>query len=86
MFETTITLADFLTIPIVAVGMSLILQGAKQWAPMVSARVLTVVAAVMFGSIYYLVADTSWFASFLGMLGAASTFYAFFLKSDNDGV
>lgn len=78
--ETTITLIDFLAIPIVAAGMSFVIDVLKEGFPQVSARAITLAMALIFGTAYYFVSDTAFFVSVLGILGASSTIYGFLLK------
>lgn len=80
--ESTITLVDFLAIPIVGLGLSLIIEFLKGAFPEASARLITVIVCLIGGSAYWYLADTSYFTSLLGVLGAASTMYGFLVKSE----
>jgi len=81
--EATITLIDFLAIPIVATGMSIAINAMKGAMPEVSPKFLTVLMSLLVGAAYYYVSDTSFFVSFLGILSAASTVYGLFLKEQS---
>lgn len=81
--EATITLVDFLAIPIVATGMSLAINAMKDAMPEVSPKFLTVVMALVIGTGYYYVSGTSYFVSVLGILSASSTVYGLFLKNQS---
>lgn len=81
--EATITLIDFLAIPIVATGMSMAINAMKDAMPEVSPKFLTVLMALVLGTVYYYLSGTSYFVSVLGILGAASTVYGLFLKEQS---
>lgn len=73
---------DFLGIGIVGVAASLIIEAInlKLGVTSVRAKVLTLAVAIALGTFYFLARDTAWWMTVLGVLGAASTVYAFFLK------
>ena len=81
--EATITLVDFLAIPIVATGMSLAINAMKARLTEVSPKFLTVMMSLVVGAGYYYVSDTSYFVSVLGILSASSTVYGLFLKNQS---
>ena len=43
-------------------------------------KVITLVAALIAGGLYYFLSDTEFFVSVLGVLGAASIIWSYFLK------
>jgi len=72
----------FLAIGIIGVIMSLVIEFIKKKfssKPLVT-KGITVALAVVLGTVYYFLSTTVYFASVLGILGVASTVYAFFLK------
>ena len=75
-------IATFLEIGIVGIGLSLIIQfiKAKFGTESLTTKGLTVGLAVAAGTVWVLFSGAAWFATVLGILAAASTFYAFFLK------
>jgi len=75
-------LQDFIGIAIVGSGLSLLVQYLKQKLGTTSwvTKFMLVGLSLLVGGLYVWVRATNWYGSVLGVLGAASTFYAFFLK------
>ena len=75
-------LETFLGIGIVGVAISLLIQFVKNklGTDTMATKAMTVLIALLAGTAYYFLSATSYWASVLGVLTAASTFYAFFLK------
>lgn len=73
---------DLLGITIVGAALSAIIEGIKSrygtssWAT----KVLTILLSIVVGLVYVWLAGTGVWVSILGVLAAASTVYAFFLK------
>jgi hypothetical protein len=75
---------NFLSILIVGILASLLIEAInKVWglnSP--KAKVVTIGVSIVFGGLYYFLKDTIWWQTILGVLGTASTIYAFFLKKE----
>ena len=73
---------DFVGIGIVGMALSLIVEGIKmKWGPTSNTtKALTVVLALVLGTGYYFLSNTIWWQTILGVIAAASAFYAFLLK------
>jgi len=73
---------DFLNIAIVGVMLSIIVNYTKTWTKKqgYDTRVVVVFLSIVLGAFYYTASDTVIWEAMLGILGAASTVYAFFLK------
>lgn len=73
---------DFLGIAIVGSALSLGIEYLKAKIDPTSfgARIITIGLAIVIGGVYYALADTVLWQTILGVLAAASTFYAIFLK------
>lgn len=74
---------SFLEISLVGVAASLLIEVINRWLGLdsIKAKILTVAASAFAGGIYVAFKDTLWWATMLEVLMAASTVYAFFLKS-----
>lgn len=72
---------DFVSIGVVGAVLSIAFQYLKSpnFTAMQS-KLLVVVLSILVGGAYFLLRDTSWWATILGVLGSASTVYALFLK------
>lgn len=75
-------IGDFLGIAIVGVALSLVLEliQAKFGTGSVQMRALTIVLAIIVGSVYVLFRETLWWQTMLGILAAASAVYAMFFS------
>lgn len=75
-------IGDFLGISIVGVFLSSIVEVIKLHLGPTSGvtKVLTVMLAVIIGSLYWWLASTVWWTTILGVLASASTVYALFWK------
>ena len=75
-------IADFLSISVVGVGLSLLIGflKAKFGTETTKTKALTLLLSVLVGGLYFFIRDTVWYKTILGVLASASTFYAFFLK------
>ncbi len=75
-------IGDFLGIIIVGAALSFVIQWIKtKWkADGTKIKLLTLGLAIVVGGIYFFLRDTQWWQPTIGVLGAASTVYAFFLK------
>lgn len=73
---------DFLAISVVGSFLSLIIQWAKDkyGTESYATKLFTIFFAILFGTVYYYLRSTDYFVTVIGVLMAASTFYAFFLK------
>ena len=77
-----IDINDFLGIAIVGAALSAIVEfiknkyGTASWVT----KLLTVVLAILVGTGYYFLQGTGLLTTILGVLAAASTVYAYFLK------
>lgn len=73
---------QFLSIGIVGVGMSLIIEFIKNKLGTTSfgTKLLTVLMALILGAGYYLLTQTSYVEVVFQILTAATLFYAFFMK------
>lgn len=73
---------DFLGIAVVGAGLSLVIDAIKVKLGTTSGatKALTLVLAVIVGALYTFLQSTPYWQSILGVLAAASTVYAFFLK------
>lgn len=73
---------DILGIGIVGAFLSLVIQYLKNkfGTDSLKTKAMTVVLAVLVGTVYVLFRATEWWATVLSVLAAASTVYAFFLK------
>lgn len=80
--ETTISLIDFLSLGVVATGMSLMIQFIKEVMPYASGRAITLAVSVAVAALYYFLADTGFFTALVVILGTASTVYGFLLKDE----
>lgn len=74
---------DFTSIAIVGITLSLIVEGIKTkfGTNSFATKVLTVILALVFGGFYWAAQGTEFYQAVLGVLAAASTFYALFLNS-----
>lgn len=83
--ELQIALSDFLAIGIVGATLSLAIQyfknkwGVEAWLT----RGLTVFLALGIGAGYWVIRDTAYFPTVVGILTSASTVWALFLKQSN---
>lgn len=77
-----IDVTDFIAIPIVGVGLSLAIEAIKsKWGTQPkTTKFLTLALALVVAGGYAWVRSTSYWPVIVGILGAASAFYAFFLK------
>lgn len=75
---------DFLSISIVGTLLSAVVQFIKVKFGTVSlaTKFITIFGAMAIGAVYYFFSQTIWWQAMLGVLGVASTIYAFFLKDD----
>lgn len=75
---------DFLGIAIVGAALSLVIQIIKnKLGPTSNAtRLITLALSVLIGAAYWFLRDTNLWQTILGVLAAASTVYAFFLKNE----
>lgn len=73
---------DFLGIMVVGTGLSLVVEMIRQRLGPDSQRtkLITIGLSVLVGTGYYLLRDTVLWQTILGILMAASTVYAFFIK------
>lgn len=73
---------DFLGIMVVGTGLSLVVEMIRQRLGPDSQRtkLITIGLSVLVGTGYYLLRDTVLWQTVLGILMAASTVYAFFIK------
>lgn len=73
---------DLLGIAIVGAGLSAVIQWLKIkfGAEGLAVKLLTILLAIIVGTLYVFLRDTAVWPTILGVLGAASTVYAFFLK------
>lgn len=81
-------IGDFLGIAIVGAVLSLAIQWIKTKFPAqgsLKMKGITLVLSIVIGLFYFALRQTSWWEPIIGVLGAASTVYAFFLsKSSGD--
>ncbi len=75
------TLVDFLSIGIVGIVVSLVVEFIKsKWgSDTFASRTVVISLSIVLGLIYYFVRQTSWWLPIVGILGAASTFYGLFI-------
>jgi hypothetical protein len=84
--QINISITDILAIPIVGIILSLIVDYLKikfQTSSM-GDKTITVFLSVVLGVLYYFARDTQVLVNIIGVLAAASTFYAFFLKKPSE--
>ena len=76
------TIEEILSIGIVGTAVSFFLQFIKNKFGVGSdmVKVITLVTALIAGGLYYFLSNTAFFVSFLGILGAASIIWSYFLK------
>lgn len=76
------TLQQFLQISIVGVALSGVVQAIKRkWGPEAGmTKLITIFLAIMFGAAYYFFVGTQIWVAMIGILAAASTFYALFIN------
>ena len=74
-------ITNFVGIAIVGVGVSMVLEfiKAKLGNNTFSSRAVVLALSILCGGVYYFFSGAAWWASMVGVLAAASTFYAFFL-------
>lgn len=80
--ETITALQNLLGIGIVGGIVTLLVDAVKAKAgnrPNV-VKGITIVFSLMFGTVYVLIRETSWFPTVLSVLASATTIWAFFLK------
>ena len=79
-------LTNFLAIPIVGIALSLGIQWAKNKFNFSAfgAKATTVIASLVLGVIYYFLQNTAVWVTITGILGTATTFWAWFLKQDSE--
>jgi len=77
-----INVTDFIAIPIVGVLLSLAIEWIKgKWSTeSKTTKLLTIALALIVAGAYTWVRSTSYWPAIVGILGAASATYAFFLK------
>lgn len=75
-------IADFLAIGIVGVLLSVVIEiiQAKFGTSSLKTKAVAIGLSLGLGAVYVLFRDTSWWMTFLTILGAASTVYALVLK------
>lgn len=75
-------ITDFAGITIIGSLLSLSLESIKKlWgSDTFASRTAIIVLSVVFGGLYFLVRGTAWWATALGILASASTFYSLILK------
>lgn len=75
-------ISSFLQIGIVGVALSTVVQVIKTQfgTDSLATKGITLFLAVILGAVVYFLWGTPVFAAIVGVLGVASTFYAFFLK------
>jgi len=73
---------DFLGIAVVGSALSLLIQWLKQkfGTDSTKTKALTIGLAIVVGGVYTFLQGTTYWTTILGILGAASTVYALFLK------
>lgn len=73
---------DFLGIAIVGSALSFLIQyiKGKLGTKSLATKGITIGLAIILGAGYVFLRDTQWWTTIIGVLVAASTFYAFFLK------
>lgn len=73
---------DFLAITIVGSALSLLIEWItnRYETNVAGGRAVAIVSSIIVGGIYWALAGTAIWQSILGVLGAASTVYALFLK------
>jgi hypothetical protein len=76
------TIDEILGIGIVGTAASFFIQFLKNkfGAGSDMVKLITLVAAIVAGGLYYFLSDTDFFVSVLGVLGAATVIWSFFLK------
>lgn len=79
-------ITDFLAIGIVGAFLALIIQAIKSKFGLdsVKTKIITITLAIVFGSAYYFLSQTIWWQSILGVLAAASTVWAYILKTPSN--
>ncbi len=72
----------FLSIAIVGVFASILIEATNKIFGLGStgAKSATILVSIILGGFYTLFQDTTWWTTMLGVLGSASTVYAFFFK------
>lgn len=75
-------ISNFVSLGVVGVVFSLALQWVKGkfGVDSLGTKIYTVVLALIIGGVYVWIQSTPYFQTVLTVLGAASAFYAFFLK------
>lgn len=73
---------NFLSIAIIGVILSFIIEGINRYLEVNSlgAKIITVVASLVIGGLYFAFSQTQIWESVLGVLASASTVYALLLK------
>lgn len=73
---------DFLGIAVVGGLLSLVIQFIKNklGTDSTATKILTIVLSIIVGGAYFLLRDTVWYATIVGILAASSTVYALILK------
>lgn len=81
------TITQLISISIVGSALSIVIQFIKtKWGiDSPTTKVMTIGLALALGLSYYFLVNTSFWLPIIGILGAASTFYAFFLKDTELG-
>ena len=74
-------ISAFLEIGVIGVALSLVVEYIKTKATSdLDMRAVVLALSVVVGTGYWIVADTAYYQSVIGVLSAASTVYAIFLK------
>lgn len=76
---------DFLSIAIVGAALAMAVQFIKNRYGLNSlkTKALTLGLAITVGAAFYFLSQTAWWQAILGVLAAASTFWAFLLKGES---
>lgn len=70
----------FFQIGVVGIAASYLLEYLTKKYSATASKLITLGVSVVLGAAYWFFSGTAWWASMLGVLAAASTFYALFLK------
>lgn len=73
---------DFLSIAVVGSALAMAIQfiKSKYGLDSLKTKAVTLALSVILGGAFYFLSQTPWWQTILGVLAAASTFWAFFLK------
>lgn len=77
-----IDVSDFVGIAVVGAGLSLVIQYFKKafGTNSMTTKVMTIALSIVVGGAYFALRQTIWWQTIIGVLAAASAFYAFLLK------